>query len=81
MPYTYKDLTYIRAALESYEASLLAIKEEEFEDDEFSEIQDDILYLSRLLALTNSNIKDWEESGPSLNSLKDQSPPDNSSVD
>jgi hypothetical protein len=71
MSFNYKDLTYIRVALESYEASLLAIEEDECDGDEFSDIQDDILYVSRLLALTNNDIKEWEESGPGLNPVKD----------
>lgn len=71
MSYNYKDLTYIRAALESYEVSLSEVKEEECEEDEFSEIQDDILYVSRLVALTNNEIKEWEEKGPSLNPVRE----------
>lgn len=67
MPYTYKDLTYIRTALQVYEAKLVKVEYDECEDDEFSEIQDDIQYLQRLLAVTDEEIKTLEDSGPSIN--------------
>ncbi|WP_353302788.1 hypothetical protein [Sessilibacter corallicola] len=67
MPYTYKDLTYIRTALQVYEAKLVTVEYDDCEDNEFSEIQDDIQYLQRLLALTDKEIKTLENSGPSLN--------------
>lgn len=67
MPFNYKDLTYIRAALQNYEAALMATEEDECSDDEFSEIQDDIMYIGRLIALTEKEIEAWESSGPSLN--------------
>ena len=70
MPFNYKDLTYIRAALQSYEASLMQTTEEECSEEEFSEIQDDIQYVGRLLALTAREIEDWENRGPSLNPVK-----------
>jgi hypothetical protein len=71
MSFNYKDLTYIRAALQSYEAELSNIKEDECGEEEFSEAQDDIMYLSRLIALTNRQIEDWESKGPSLNPVRD----------
>ncbi|PUA26770.1 MAG: hypothetical protein B0W54_23855 [Cellvibrio sp. 79] len=70
MPFTYKDLTYIRAALQAYEGQLMNVHESDCEDDEFSEIQDDIQYISRLLALTKNEIKELENQGPSLNPVK-----------
>ncbi|MDF3012243.1 MAG: hypothetical protein K0Q78_447 [Cellvibrio sp.] len=70
MPFNYKDLTYIRAAVQAYEAQLMNVNEEECEEDEFSEIQDDIQYLSRLLALTEHEIKTMENQGPSLNPIR-----------
>ncbi|GLS26074.1 hypothetical protein [Marinibactrum halimedae] len=70
MPFSYKDLTYIRAAIQAYEGTLTSVSEEECDDeDEFSEIQDDILYLNRLLALVNREIEESENSGPSLNTV------------
>ncbi|HVK99311.1 MAG TPA: hypothetical protein VM553_05830 [Dongiaceae bacterium] len=70
MPFSYKDLTYIRAAIQAYEANLIAVKETDCEETEFSEIQDDILYLNRLLALVNQEIQDFEDSGPSLGPVR-----------
>lgn len=67
MPYTYKDLTFIRAALQVYETKLLNVNFEDCEEDEYSEIQDDIQYLQRLLAVTEEEIKALEGGGPSLN--------------
>lgn len=66
MAYNYKDLTYIRAALQNYEASLCSVKESEFEEDEFSEMQDDMMYVSRLIALTEREITAWESKGPNV---------------
>lgn len=70
MSFNYKDLTYIRAALQAYEGQLLNVNESDCEEDEFSEIQDDIQYLSRLLALTNKEIQQLENQGPSLNPVR-----------
>jgi len=71
MSFNYKDLTYIRAALQSYESELSNIKEDECDEEEFSEPQEDIMYLSRLIALTDRQIEDWESKGPSLNPVRD----------
>jgi hypothetical protein len=65
MPFTYKDLTYIRASIQAYEGTLAQVAEGECSEDEFSEIQDDILYLGRLLVLVNREIKELEFSAPS----------------
>jgi hypothetical protein len=65
MTFNYKDLTYIRASIQAYEATLVQVTEDECSEDEFSEIQDDILYLGRLLVLVNREIKEVELSGPS----------------
>ena len=62
MDLSYKDLTYIRAAIQSYETSLSQVGEGECDEDEFSENQDDILYLGRLLALVNKEIDAAESS-------------------
>lgn len=70
MAFNYKDLTYIRAALQAYEAKLVDVSEDDCDEIEFSEIQDDIMYLSRLLALTEREIQAWENKGPSLNPVK-----------
>ena len=70
MSYNYKDLTYIRAALQAYEGTLMNVSENDCDEDEFSEIQEDIQYLSRLLALTEREIEAWENKGPSLNPVK-----------
>ncbi|GAA6166354.1 hypothetical protein [Sessilibacter corallicola] len=70
MAFNYKDLTYIRASIQAYEGILSQVTEEECDDDEFSEVQDDILYLGRLLALVSKEIDEAESSGPSLNSVK-----------
>ena len=71
MPYNYKDLTYIRAALQSYEAELRGVSEDECSDEDFAEIQNDIMYLSRLIALTHKEIDEWESKGPSINPVRD----------
>ena len=71
MPYSYKDLTYISAALQSYEGELCKFNEEDCSEDEFSEVQHDLMYLSRLIALTNREIDEWESKGPSLNPIHD----------
>lgn len=72
MSFSYKDLTYIRAAIQAYEASLSSVSEDECSSaDEFSEMQDDILYLDRLLALVNREIAGFEDGGPSLNPVRD----------
>ncbi|WP_413664006.1 hypothetical protein ACG1BZ_00805 [Microbulbifer sp. CNSA002] len=68
MPFSYKDLTYIRASIQAYEGILNQTTEGECEE-EFSEIQDDIIYLGRLLALVNREIEEAESSGPSLNKV------------
>ncbi|OZG71126.1 hypothetical protein BTA51_22370 [Hahella sp. CCB-MM4] len=70
MAFSYKDLTYIRAALQNYEVSLSEVSEDECEEDEFSEIQDDIQYIERLLGLIEHKIKEYDSSGPSLSSVK-----------
>ena len=61
MPFNYKDLTYIRAALESYETSLSKTTEHECGEDAFSEAQDDMLYITRLIGLTNMEINEWKK--------------------
>lgn len=71
MPFNYKDLTYIRAALQSYEGALCNLKEEECDEETFSEAQEDIMYISRLIALTEHQIKEWESGGPGLNPVQD----------
>lgn len=70
MPFNYKDLTYIRAALQAYEGHLMNLNEDDCEEDEFSEIQDDIQYIGRLLALTKNEIKELESQGSSLNPVR-----------
>lgn len=70
MPFNYKDLTYIRASIQAYEGILNQTTEDECEEEEFSEIQDDIMYLGRLLALVNREIEEAESSGPSLNPVR-----------
>ena len=70
MSFSYKDLTYIRAALQAYEGQLMNIEESDCEEDEFSEIQDDIQYISRLIALTKHEISIMENQGPSLNPVR-----------
>jgi len=70
MAFSYKDLTYIRAALQHYEASLENTSEDECDGDEFSELQDDIQYIERLLGLVNIKIQNYETSGPSLKAVK-----------
>jgi hypothetical protein len=72
MSFSYKDLTYIRAAIQSYEGSLSSVSEDECDDDEFSEIQDDRLYLDRLLALVSLQIDELENSKPSLSPIRDK---------
>lgn len=64
MSFDYRDLTYIRAALQHYDQNLREAKPNECGENEYSEIQDDILYTSRLIALTNRMIEEWESKGP-----------------
>lgn len=71
MAFSYKDLTYIRSAIQAYEGVLSEIEENECsDDDEFSEIQDDRLYLNRLLALVNKEIASFESEKPTLRPIK-----------
>ncbi|UZE98093.1 hypothetical protein [Alkalimarinus alittae] len=59
--------------IQSYEGSLSSVSENECTDeDEFSEIQDDRLYLNRLLSLVNLQIDELENSMPSLNPVRDK---------
>ncbi|TLM74783.1 hypothetical protein ACONUD_11940 [Microbulbifer harenosus] len=71
MAFSYKDLTYIRAAIQAYEGVLSQVEEDECsDDDEFSEIQDDRLYLNRLLALVNEEISNFESKKPNLTPIQ-----------
>lgn len=73
MDFSYKDLTYIRASIQAYEGALSKVSEDECtEEDEFSEIQDDRLYLDRLLALVNQKISEAEGAKPTLTPIKDK---------
>lgn len=71
MQYNYKDLMYLLAALNNYESTLQKTSESDVDEDEFSEIQDDIMYVSRLTALTEKMIEEWENRGPSLNPVSE----------
>ena len=71
MDFNYKDLTYIRASLQCFESDLCSTKPENCDEDEYSEVQDDIQYVSRLLALTENEIESWESKGPSLTLVQD----------
>ena len=71
MSFNYKDLTYIRAALQHYESSLTKVTPDECDEDEFSETQDDIMYISRLIAMTQLEIDKWENKKPNLSIVKD----------
>ncbi|WP_210404818.1 hypothetical protein [Hahella sp. CCB-MM4] len=46
----------------------------ECDDDEADEIQDDILYMGRLKALTNRLIEEWESNGPKLSLVDSEKP-------
>ena len=71
MAFSYKDLTYIRASIQAYEGVLSEVNEDECsDDDKFSEIQDDRLYLNRLLAVVNQEISDVEAAMPKLTLIK-----------
>ncbi|BFM15603.1 hypothetical protein R50073_17860 [Maricurvus nonylphenolicus] len=73
MGFSYKDLTYIRASIQAYEGILSNVSEDECsEEDEFSEIQGDRLYLDRLLALVNQKISEAEGVKPTLTPIKDK---------
>ncbi|OZG73093.1 hypothetical protein BTA51_11390 [Hahella sp. CCB-MM4] len=74
MSYNYKDLNYIREALNFYEKHLSEIDINECDDDEADEIQDDILYMGRLKALTNRLIEEWESNGPKLSLVDSEKP-------
>ncbi len=71
MSYNYKDLNYIREALAYYEKNLCDTDIEECNDDEAEELQDDILYVGRLRALTDHLIEEWENKGPKITLLED----------
>jgi hypothetical protein len=71
MTFSYRDLTYIRASIQAYEGVLSEVNEDECsDDDKFSEIQDDRLYLNRLLAVVNQEISDVEAAMPKLTLIK-----------
>ncbi|GAA6168464.1 hypothetical protein NBRC116591_22750 [Sessilibacter corallicola] len=44
---------------------------EECNDDEAEELQDDILYVGRLRALTDRLIEEWENKGPKITLVED----------
>lgn len=71
MSYNYKDLNCIRETLVFYEKHLSEIDINECDDDEAEELQDDILYMGRLKALTNHLIEEWENKGPTLKLVDD----------
>lgn len=66
MSYNYKDLNYIREALAHYEKHLSSIDINECDDDEAEELQDDILYMARLQALTDRLMEEWEKKPPTI---------------
>lgn len=71
MSFSYKDLTYIRASIQAYDGMLSEVDENECADeDEFAEVQDDRLYLNRLLALVDKEITNIEGGRPNLTSVK-----------
>ena len=70
MAFNYKDLTYIRVALQRYQGTLCNLPEEEREKDELCEIDNDIMYLSRLIALTNREIEEWESKPFKITSVR-----------
>lgn len=63
MSYSYKDLTYIRVALQVYEGKLAELDEGDCSEDEFSAVQEDIQYAARLLALTEKLVNEAEKGG------------------
>ncbi|WP_444927637.1 hypothetical protein [Microbulbifer sp. TRSA002] len=69
MYYSYKDLNYIREALAYYEEKLCDVDINECDDEEAEELQEDILYMGRLRALTERMIDEWENKGPTLTSV------------
>lgn len=71
MSYNYKDLNYIREALDFYEKHLCEIDIDECDDDEAEELQEDILYMGHLKGLTKHLIEEWENKGPSLTIVDD----------
>jgi len=71
MSYNYKDLNYIREALAHYEKHLCDTDIGQCDDDEAEELQDDILYMGRLRALTDRLIDEWENKGPTITLVKD----------
>lgn len=71
MSYNYKDLNYIREALAHYEKHLCDVDINERDDDEEQELQEDILYMGRLRALTYRLIDEWENKSPTITLVKD----------
>ncbi|WP_444957504.1 hypothetical protein [Microbulbifer sp. ZKSA002] len=69
MSYNYKDLNYIREALACYEEKLCDVNINECDGEEAEELQEDILYMERLRALTERMIDEWENKGPTLTSV------------
>lgn len=68
MDLQYKDLSYIKSALQAHQGTLKAIDvdDESYGDDEFAEIQDDIMYIERLIAMFNREIKSMEDQAPKM---------------
>jgi len=71
MDLSYQDLQYIRTALEVYINHLKKYDEDDDDitEDEYSEMQDDIMMMSNLLGEISDEIDELEKA-------KDRSPPD-----
>jgi len=63
MEFTYRDQHYIRNALKVYLKKLEKISEDDddMSEDEFSEIQDDVVNITGLLSEVEQNLRDLKE--------------------
>ena len=66
MEHSYRDKQYIRTALEIYLKHLKNYDEsdEDISDDEFSEMQDDIMHITDLLFDVKEELKQLQENTP-----------------
>lgn len=66
MEFTYRDKHYIRNALQVYIANLkkTSVEDEDITDDEFSEMQDDIMLMTDLLNEVEEDLEQLKKDAP-----------------
>lgn len=82
MDFQYKDFFYIKTALSAHQRQLTAIDtdDERYSDDEFAEIQDDIMYIERLISMIDREIKQMESQTPTIGLVADSDNDGNTST-